>query len=78
MKKKLGRLVGFASSGAKFGNIVALSLGGILCLHGMDGGWPSIFYLFGLFENFKLFLCYLNKKKKYLILLSHFKQVQWE
>lgn len=36
-----------ASSGAKFGNIIALSLGGLLCLHGFAGGWPSIFYVFG-------------------------------
>lgn len=30
------------------GNIIALSLGGILCVYGFDGGWPSIFYIFGL------------------------------
>lgn len=41
------RLVGMASSGAKVGNIVGLSLGSILCLYGFDGGWPSIFYIFG-------------------------------
>ncbi|CAF0884906.1 unnamed protein product [Brachionus calyciflorus] len=41
------RLVGLASSGSKVGSIVALSLGGILCVYGFDGGWPSIFYLFG-------------------------------
>jgi MFS family permease len=29
------------------GNIIALSLGGLLCVYGIDGGWPSIFYLFG-------------------------------
>ena len=40
------RMVGIASSGAKVGNIAALSLGGILCLHGW-GGWRSIFYTFG-------------------------------
>jgi hypothetical protein len=28
--------------------VVALSLGGFLCVNGLDGGWPSIFYLFGL------------------------------
>lgn len=41
------RLVGMASSGAKVGNIIALSLGSVLCLHGFAGGWPSIFYIFG-------------------------------
>jgi MFS family permease len=41
------RLVGMASSGAKVGNIIALSLGSVLCLYGFAGGWPSIFYIFG-------------------------------
>ncbi len=40
------RLIGIASSGAKVGNIVALAVGGVLCLHGI-GGWRSIFYTFG-------------------------------
>jgi len=38
------RLIGMASSGAKLGNIVALAIGGILCV---TVGWPAIFYLFG-------------------------------
>jgi MFS family permease len=41
------RLVGLASSGAWVGNIIALPLGSYLCMHGFDGGWPSIFYIFG-------------------------------
>jgi MFS family permease len=28
--------------------VIALPLGGFLCVNGLDGGWPSIFYLFGL------------------------------
>jgi hypothetical protein len=28
--------------------VVALPLGGFLCVYGFDGGWPSIFYIFGL------------------------------
>ena len=28
-------------------SVVTLQLGGILCVYGIDGGWPSIFYLFG-------------------------------
>jgi MFS family permease len=42
------RLVGMATSGARVGNIVALTLGSVLCIHGFDGGWPSLFYLFGI------------------------------
>lgn len=40
-------LIGTSSAGSRVGNIIALSLGGILCLSGIDGGWPSIFYFFG-------------------------------
>jgi len=43
-----GRLVGISSSGSRIGNVVALSLGGYLCVHGFAGGWPSIFYSFGI------------------------------
>jgi MFS transporter, ACS family, solute carrier family 17 (sodium-dependent inorganic phosphate cotransporter), member 5 len=41
------RLIGFGFSGSNIGNIIALPLGGFLCSNGFDGGWPSIFYLFG-------------------------------
>ena len=27
--------------------VVALPLGGFLCIYGFGGGWPSIFYVFG-------------------------------
>ena len=27
---------------------MAFSLGGFLCKHGFDNGWPSVFYTFGL------------------------------
>lgn len=27
--------------------VIALPLGGFLCINGFDGGWPSIFYVFG-------------------------------
>jgi MFS family permease len=43
-----GRLVGISSSGSRIGNVVALSLGGYLCVNGFGGGWPSIFYYFGI------------------------------
>lgn len=42
------RILGIATSGVQLGNIIALPLGGILCRHGFDGGWPSIFYIYGL------------------------------
>ena len=35
-------------SGAYIGNILALSIGGVLCSSTFLGGWPSAFYLFGL------------------------------
>lgn len=35
-------------SGGQIGNIVALLSGGYLCYFEFAGGWPSIFYLFGL------------------------------
>lgn len=40
-------LVGTASAGSWAGNIIALPLSGYLCVNGFDGGWPSIFYIFG-------------------------------
>ena len=41
------RLVGAASAGSWVGNIIALPFGGFLCVNGFDGGWASIFYIFG-------------------------------
>ena len=41
------RLVGFSSAGLNIGNMAALMLGSFLCVNGFDGGWPSIFYLYG-------------------------------
>lgn len=51
-KAERTKMVGSSTSGAWFGNIVALPLGGFLCVYGFDlqgsSGWPSIFYVFGL------------------------------
>ena len=41
-------LLGFSSAGSQIGNVVALPLGGWLCLNGFAGGWPSIFYVIGM------------------------------
>lgn len=35
-------------SGAQFGTVISMPLSGLLADHGWDGGWPSIFYVFGI------------------------------
>lgn len=35
-------------AGAQFGTIISMPLSGLLSAYGFDGGWPSIFYVFGL------------------------------
>ncbi|KAJ6645996.1 putative inorganic phosphate cotransporter, partial [Pseudolycoriella hygida] len=37
----------FVYAGAQFGTIISMPLSGLLAQHGFDGGWPSIFYVFG-------------------------------
>lgn len=34
-------------AGAQFGTIISMPLSGLLAEYGFDGGWPSIFYVFG-------------------------------
>lgn len=34
--------------GAQFGTIVSMPLSGLLAEYGFAGGWPSIFYVFGI------------------------------
>ncbi|CAL1531041.1 unnamed protein product [Lymnaea stagnalis] len=41
------RLSSFTFAGQHVGNIVTYILSGWLCVHGFDGGWPSIFYVTG-------------------------------
>lgn len=35
------------NTGAQFGTVISMPLSGVLSRHGFDGGWPSIFYVFG-------------------------------
>jgi len=46
--KERTKMLGSSTSGAWVGNIIALPLAGYLCVNGFDGGWASIFYIFGM------------------------------
>ncbi len=37
-------------TGTNIGNVLALSLSGVMCTSGVDGGWPLIFYVFGEYQ----------------------------
>ena len=41
------RLIGWGFAGVQLGYAVTEPLGDFLCDHGFDGGWPSMFYIFG-------------------------------
>lgn len=42
------RMGAFIYAGAQFGTVVSMPLSGLLSEYGFAGGWPSIFYVFGL------------------------------
>ncbi|CAF1032852.1 unnamed protein product [Adineta ricciae] len=43
-----GKLVGFMNAGAQIGNVLTLSIGGLMCSWNFLGGWPLIFYTTGI------------------------------
>jgi Na+/melibiose symporter-like transporter len=49
-------LTGITFAGAQVGNVLVMPLSGLLCRYGWDGGWPSIYYLLGLFGALWTFL----------------------
>lgn len=50
-------------AGAQFGTIISMPLSGLLATYGFDGGWPSIFYVFGAVSTIWCicFICFVDE-----------------
>ncbi|XP_076450040.1 putative transporter slc-17.2 isoform X2 [Babylonia areolata] len=46
---EMGKLAGFCYAGSQIGNVLTFPIAGLLCEYGFDGGWPSIFYVLGVY-----------------------------
>ncbi|KAL5022181.1 hypothetical protein ScPMuIL_001336 [Solemya velum] len=44
---EINKLCGFCYAGSQIGNVLTFPLAALLCEYGFDGGWPSVFYVFG-------------------------------
>ena len=47
-------------SGVYFGNLASFPLSALLCQYGFDGGWPSVFYVFGMSTNIEKYVITLH------------------
>ncbi|CAL1526622.1 unnamed protein product [Lymnaea stagnalis] len=57
--KERAGLMSLGVSGQMLGNITAFPVSALLCKYGFLGGWPSVFYVFGMFGALWILLCYL-------------------
>ncbi|KAK3772098.1 hypothetical protein RRG08_061183 [Elysia crispata] len=53
---EMGQLLGFNLSGQMFSNVVVFPISALLCKYGFLGGWPSVFYVFGIISAVWLLL----------------------